>query len=206
MANYPVEKKKLRGKFRNQSRAIKLARKLNARQLKEAEKKHDTAVENAKNLKEKLASLQQLKTEMEHVTEQNGGILVTMANEVPSWVNGIWIVARRDEDKVLFFKFFEFIREIKDFKRWQLDLPKDRSMVGEDGKEVTFNKGDLLQVVHRPDVLPGKHGFHFANVGPNGPEGQLQLELALHRLGMGPVPCADPKTFLVVDGSFRKVN
>lgn len=194
MTNYPVEKKKRIKKLR--------------KELRLAKKNHVQAKQKLKKTRTELARLNQLKSELELVTGKNEGVMIKMANKVPDWVDGIWIVGKRekegDEDKVTFYKFFEFIREQENYKKLEMNIPRG-PMIGVDGIEVTMNKGDMLQIVFRPDIKQG-YGFHFANVGPNGEVGQLQLELALHRLGMGAMPCTDPKTFLVVDGSFRKVN
>lgn len=175
------------------------------KKLRNAKKKHKQAKLNVKNIDEELTRLRGLRDELEKVTLKNGGIVVK-TDKTLDWVNGIWIVAKREKNNILLYKFYEFIREVTNFKKFQIDLPEGAPLIGEDGLEVTFNKGNMLQVIYRPDIKPGMVGWHFSNVGPNGPEGQLQLELALHRLGMGPMPCADPKSFLIVDGTFRKVN
>lgn len=175
------------------------------KQLKKKRKELRLTKIQLDSLKKRKSEVERLQTEIESVTPKNEGVpgVIKMKQDVPDWINGIWIVAKNDGTMIEMYKFFEYIREIHDYKK--LDFEKPKQAFGSDGKEVTFNKGDLLLVSHLGDLKDKRIGFHFANVGPSDERGQLQLELALHRLGMGSQPCSD-KSFLVVDGNFRKVN
>lgn len=118
----------------------------------------------------------------------------------PDWTTGIWIVKSREGRITEMVKFFDFIKETEPLPKMSLELPTN--LVGEDGKEVTFNEGDLISCTYLGDLKEGGTGFHFANVGPSGENSQLQYEYALGKLGLGIK--VQPGSFLVVDGVFRK--
>jgi len=151
----------------------------------------------------KRRRLQEIHDHMEHFECTNLGVITKGKDMDLNKTTGVWIVTKREENKVEMKKFFEFIRDVKHEFTLLMNLPKFR--VGRDGKEVTFNKGDLLVIGYLGDLEEKGKGFHFANVGPNDELGQLQYELALYKLGMGLAPKTD-KSFLVVDGSFRQVQ
>ena len=191
MANYPVEKKKLKKKI--------------LRELKLTKREKRIADAKVRITRKSLARLEEIIENLKHfrVAEHEG--VYMKSRDVPDWVNGIWVVGERNSAEVTFFKFSDFLREVTNYPKFKMNLPTS-PMLGSDGKEVTFRKGDLLVVRHESDVKEGHVGFHFANVAPSDGITQLQYELVLHRLGMGAMPCTDPKSFLVVDGNFRKVN
>lgn len=199
---YNAEKKKLKEELR-----------VNTRALRQVRKKHKTAKNLVAEINKKVKRLKEITSELKHFNSsgneprikniEEGGIIVK-TQQIPDWVNGIWIVAENVDRNVQMYKFFEFIREIDNYHKFEITLPH-KHMIGIDGEEVTFNKGDLVLITHVGDIKDKGKGFHFANVGPSDEAGQLQLELARHKLGIGPIPCSD-KAFLVVDGNFRKVN
>lgn len=131
----------------------------------------------------------------------NGGVVIKNVHANANKATGIWIAESRDAAGVQLVKFFEFIRDDKP-TRLVIDLP-NQPMIGEDGKEVTFNRGDLVACTFLGDLEKGKLGYHFANVAPSEERGQLQYEYALGKLGLG-MKTFLPDSYLVVEGQFRK--
>lgn len=128
---------------------------------------------------------------------------MTKTDEMYEVMQGIFIVVSKDEKEVELRKFYSLIRDENPIPTMKIE--KIKNPVGSDGKEVTFERGDLLMVTPKPRA-DGKMSFHFANVGPSEEKGYLQYAVALHKIGMGEMPQTLDKNFLVVDGNFRKVN
>jgi hypothetical protein len=82
------------------------------------------------------------------------------------------------------------------------DLLKAGPRIGDDGREVTMNPGDLVSV--KSVDLMGRAAFHIANVGPGSATAQLQYEYILGRLKLGP-KIAFQKAMLAADGQFRRL-
>lgn len=118
--------------------------------------------------------------------------------------DGIYIVTKRVPPDVTITKFYDFIRDVSPPMSMQLDNFLNLSLVGDDGKAVSFDIGALLLVKRK--VLPSKTGtgFHFANVGPGSEEIVVQYEYALSKLGLAVVPKIDQAT-LNYEGQFRKI-
>ena len=124
---------------------------------------------------------------------------------------GIWIVGNRelmrDCDSVSLTKFYDLVNEEEKPLTMRVQLPKVQ-MIGSDGKEVTFNPGDLVSCDYEGDLHEGKHAFHFANIEPSSKEGRDMYDTVRIKLGLKINRTAvytEPRSYMVVDGNFRKV-
>jgi len=185
------------------------------RAVRQKRKEIDKEIKRIEPIKERLGTLI---AEMKDFNQSNKGKEVKMHQAgFSDKINvnsstGIWIVRdkelMKDADSVSLTKFYDLVNEVEKPLTMRVQLPKIQ-MIGADGKEVTFNTGDLLQCAYEGDLHDGKHGFHFANLEPNGEEGQHIYDLVRKKLGLNKVTIYNEQKsirYLVVDGNFRKVN
>lgn len=134
---------------------------------------------------------------------------------------GTWIVSKREQGekthKIELTRLAEIIALKERPLKLLIELPDSKQMVGDDGKEVTFNLGDLITCAYAGDINADnepnlstkkiqKHGFHFANLAPSGDEGYKMYATALAHLGIKEMPGSpdDMDKFTVVEGNFRR--
>ena len=201
----------------------KQQRRVLEQRLHAVRKKRKEINKNLRILEEEKERLRGLINEMQNFGISNKGTEIKMRQVkkgegqiTPPNATGIWIVEKivekRDQDAkyapyvgVQLAKVDELVNSNEGALRLTISLDPKTQMKGSDGKEVTFNIGDLVVCNYEGDMESGKHAFRFANIEPSGEEGQKIYDIALAKIGLKPMPAAD-NNFLIVDGNARKLT
>ena len=178
--------------------------------LRKKWKQHKKNLKVTNEINKKINRLETVIKESEGLTAKNDGFETVKMKPKddkhfnPDKASGVWIVKNRNDKDVEMVRFSSVVRDSDNFPFLSIHLPNSGPMIGkEDGKEVTFNPGDLIRCHYEGDMDRGST-FRFANVGTNDPTTELQYQYALGKLGLG-AKIELPEGFQIVDGNFRRM-
>lgn len=196
-------------------RRIKLLR----YELKLKNQKRKDITKERKEIDKQIASLRDLRDLYIHLgvisarttIEKNIGVgdemsVIKSVKEMGEFErNAVYIVSAHKGYTVELIHLFQLLKKgKKDAQGLNLDNVLKAKHFGDDGIEVTFNVGDLLNV-NIEDNPNGGLAIHLANVGPADDTGANQLALAHSILGItGTIKITSEVT--TVEGQFRRLS